>query len=51
MNEIDAFAVKDKFPLFQTEDVLAGFHVESDGRVNPHEAAMALALASKQMGV
>ena len=30
---------------------MAGFYVASDGRVNPHEATMALAKASQAMGV
>ena len=32
--------VKARFPLCRTDDVLAGFMVEDDGRVNPVDATM-----------
>ena len=51
VHEISAQEVQSRFPLVQTQDVMAGFHVASDGRVNPHEATMALAKASQAMGV
>ncbi|KAI2496161.1 FAD dependent oxidoreductase central domain [Fragilaria crotonensis] len=51
VHEISAEEVHSRFPLVRTEDVMAGFYVASDGRVNPHEATMALAKASQAMGV
>jgi 4-methylaminobutanoate oxidase (formaldehyde-forming) len=51
VQELTANEVKDKCPILQTEDVLAGFYVATDGRVNPHEATMALARGSKDLGV
>jgi glycine cleavage system aminomethyltransferase T/glycine/D-amino acid oxidase-like deaminating enzyme len=51
VREITPDEVRDRFPLLRTEDVLSGFFVESDGRVNPHEATMAFARASQQKGV
>src|SRR3954453_12499964 len=35
VQEISASAVGALFPLARTDDVLAGFYVESDGRANP----------------
>jgi glycine cleavage system aminomethyltransferase T/glycine/D-amino acid oxidase-like deaminating enzyme len=51
VREITAEEVKNRVPLVHTDDVLAGFYVETDGRVNPHEATMALARASQERGV
>jgi glycine cleavage system aminomethyltransferase T/glycine/D-amino acid oxidase-like deaminating enzyme len=51
VREITPDEIRDRFPLLRTEDVLAGFFVESDGRVNPHEATMSFARASQQKGV
>eukprot|EP00468_Gymnochlora_sp_CCMP2014_P000089 CAMPEP_0167743692 /NCGR_PEP_ID=MMETSP0110_2-20121227/2155_1 /TAXON_ID=629695 /ORGANISM="Gymnochlora sp., Strain CCMP2014" /LENGTH=829 /DNA_ID=CAMNT_0007628087 /DNA_START=623 /DNA_END=3109 /DNA_ORIENTATION=+ len=38
------------FPLCKVDDVLAGFYVEGDGRVNPVDAATALAKGAKMSG-
>ena len=35
VKEISAAEVKSLFPLCNTDDVLAGFYVAEDGRVNP----------------
>lgn len=52
VQEIPPDRVKQLFPLCDTSDVLAGFHVASDGRVNPVDATMALKkAASKLYGV
>ena len=50
VQEIGPDDVKKLFPLCKTEDVLAGFYVESDGRVNPVDASMALAKGAKMNG-
>ena len=51
VQEIDAKEVQKLFPLARTEDVLAGFYVKDDGRVNPIDAAMALAKGARMKGV
>ena len=33
------------FPLARTDDILAGFYVAGDGRVNPVDVTMSLARA------
>ena len=50
VHEISPEEVKRLFPLCETEDVLAGFYVEDDGRVNPVDATMALAKGARQQG-
>ena len=49
VREITPTAVKDLFPLTDTADVLAGFHVPTDGRVNPVDATMALKKAATKL--
>jgi 4-methylaminobutanoate oxidase (formaldehyde-forming) len=39
--------VLEKFPLCKVDDVLAGFFVADDGRVNPVDATMALVRANR----
>ena len=39
------------FPLARTDDLLAGFYVPGDGRVNPVDLTMSLARGAKQLGV
>ena len=39
------------FPLARTDDLLAGFYVAGDGRVNPVDATMSLAKGARQTGV
>ncbi len=51
VKEITPMEVKEKFPLIETNDVLAGFYVDDDGRVNPYDATMALAKGAKMNGV
>ena len=43
--------VKSLFPLAKTDDIKAGFYVKDDGRVNPVDAAMALAKGARMKGV
>lgn len=49
--EISPDEVKDRCPIIDTDDVLAGFYVESDGRANPTDATMAFAKGARQHGV
>ena len=51
VQEISPAEVRDHFPLCNVDDVLAGFYVPTDGRVNPVDATSALARAAKQRGV
>jgi glycine/D-amino acid oxidase-like deaminating enzyme len=50
VHEISPSEVKQLFPLCETKDVLAGFYVKDDGRVNPVDAAMALAKGARMKG-
>ena len=50
VHEISAAEVKDLFPLARTDDILAGFYVKEDGRVNPVDATMALAKGARLQG-
>ena len=43
VHELSATEVAEMFPLARTDDVLAGFYVPGDGRVNPVDVTMALA--------
>lgn len=51
VEEISPAQVKELFPLAKTDDILAGFYVPSDGRVNPVDATMALAKGARMKGV
>lgn len=51
VHEISAAEVQRLFPLCKTDDVIAGFYVEDDGRVNPVDATSALARGAKRGGV
>jgi 4-methylaminobutanoate oxidase (formaldehyde-forming) len=54
VQEITPREVKERFPLCNVagdDDVLAGFYVPDDGRVNPTDATMALAKGARQYGV
>jgi heterotetrameric sarcosine oxidase gamma subunit len=51
VHEISAGEVGDMFPLARIEDVLAGFYVAEDGRVNPVDVTMSLARGARQFGV
>jgi heterotetrameric sarcosine oxidase gamma subunit len=50
VHEISAAEVKELFPLARVDDVLAGFYVKEDGRVNPVDATMALARGARMQG-
>ncbi len=50
VQEISAREVQDLFPIARVDDVLAGFYVEDDGRVNPVDVTMALAKGARMQG-
>jgi glycine cleavage system aminomethyltransferase T/glycine/D-amino acid oxidase-like deaminating enzyme len=50
VEEISPAEVKRLFPLARVDDILAGFYVRDDGRVNPVDAAMALAKGAALAG-
>lgn len=50
VEEIRPDEIKQKFPLIETNDILSGFYVHDDGRVNPYDATMALARGAKKYG-
>src|SRR5687768_16947985 len=43
VHEISPAQMKELFPLAKTDDLLAGFYVKEDGRVDPVDVTMALA--------
>jgi len=49
--EISPKEVQDMFPIARVDDVLAGFYVKDDGRVNPVDVTMALAKGATLRGV
>jgi glycine/D-amino acid oxidase-like deaminating enzyme len=49
--EIGPQDVLNLFPLCRVDDILAGFYVKDDGRVNPVDATMSLAKGAKMKGV
>jgi 4-methylaminobutanoate oxidase (formaldehyde-forming) len=51
VEEIGPREMKDLFPWAETDDLLAGFHVPGDGRVNPVDLTQALARGAKNLGV
>jgi 4-methylaminobutanoate oxidase (formaldehyde-forming) len=51
VQEISPKEIKDLFPLARVDDLLAGFYVKEDGRVNPVDVTMALARGARQNGV
>lgn len=51
VEEISRAEVAAAFPLARTDDVLAGFHVAGDGKVNPADVTMSLASAARRLGV
>jgi glycine cleavage system aminomethyltransferase T/glycine/D-amino acid oxidase-like deaminating enzyme len=51
VHEISAAQVAERFPLARTDDVLAGFYVEGDGRANPVDVTMSLARGARMKGV
>ncbi|HWE20143.1 MAG TPA: FAD-dependent oxidoreductase [Hyphomicrobiaceae bacterium] len=50
VEEISPSEVKRLFPLARVDDMLAGFYVKDDGRVNPVDAATALAKGATLAG-
>ncbi|MGC4110806.1 MAG: FAD-dependent oxidoreductase [Nocardioides sp.] len=51
VEEIGPKEMKDLFPWAETDDLLAGFHVPGDGRVNPVDLTQSLARGAKNLGV
>ncbi|MBX6752021.1 MAG: GcvT family protein [Micromonosporaceae bacterium] len=51
VHEISPREVGELFPLARTDDILAGFYVPGDGRVNPVDVTMSLAKGARQRGV
>lgn len=51
VHEISPDEVKKKFPIARIDDVLAGFYVKEDGRVNPVDVTMALGKGARLKGV
>jgi glycine cleavage system aminomethyltransferase T/glycine/D-amino acid oxidase-like deaminating enzyme len=49
--EISPREVRELFPLARVDDIVAGFYVKDDGRVNPVDVTMALAKGARQRGV
>jgi 4-methylaminobutanoate oxidase (formaldehyde-forming) len=50
VHEISAAEVGELFPLARTDDILAGFYVEGDGKANPVDVAMSLARGARMQG-
>ncbi len=50
VHELSPAEVKARFPLARVDDVLAGFYVPQDGRVNPVDVTMALAKGARLHG-
>jgi heterotetrameric sarcosine oxidase gamma subunit len=50
VHEISAKQVAELWPLARTDDVLAGFYIPADGRVNPVDVTMSLAKGARQQG-
>jgi glycine cleavage system aminomethyltransferase T/glycine/D-amino acid oxidase-like deaminating enzyme len=51
VEEISPREVADMFPLARTDDLLAGFYVAGDGRVNPVDVTMSMAKGARRQGV
>ena len=51
VHELSPREVAGMFPLARTDDLLAGFYVEGDGRVNPVDVTMSMAKGARQQGV
>jgi len=51
VTEISPAEVAAVFPIARTDDVLAGFYVAGDGRVNPVDVTMSLAAGARNRGV
>jgi 4-methylaminobutanoate oxidase (formaldehyde-forming) len=51
VEEISPAEMAGLFPWAKTDDLLAGFHVPGDGRVNPVDVTTALAKGARRLGV
>jgi heterotetrameric sarcosine oxidase gamma subunit len=51
VEEISPREMSELFPWARTDDLLAGFHVPGDGRVNPVDLTTALAKGARRLGV
>jgi 4-methylaminobutanoate oxidase (formaldehyde-forming) len=51
VHEISPSEVKKLFPIAKVDDVLAGFYVKEDGRVNPVDVTMAMGKGARLKGV
>jgi heterotetrameric sarcosine oxidase gamma subunit len=51
VEEVSPREMADLFPWARTDDLLAGFHVPRDGRVNPVDVTTALAKGARRLGV
>lgn len=51
VHEISADEVKKLVPIARVDDVLAGFYVKEDGRVNPVDVTMAMGKGARMKGV
>lgn len=51
VEEISPGEIADAFPLARVDDVLAGFFVAGDGRVNPADVTMSMAAGARKLGV
>jgi 4-methylaminobutanoate oxidase (formaldehyde-forming) len=50
VHEISSREVAELWPLARTDDVLAGFYIPADGRVNPVDVTMSLARGARMKG-
>jgi glycine cleavage system aminomethyltransferase T/glycine/D-amino acid oxidase-like deaminating enzyme len=50
VEEISPNEIKELFPLAKVDDLLAGFYVKDDGRVNPVDATIAIAKGARMKG-
>jgi len=51
VHEISSREMSERFPWARTDDLLAGFYVPGDGRVNPVDLTVSLARGARQLGV
>jgi len=51
VHEISPREIKERFPAARVDDLLAGFYVPGDGRINPVDVTQALARGAKTRGV
>ncbi len=50
MDEISPSEIKRMWPLFNTDDIIAGFYTAEDGRTNPVDTTIALAKGARSRG-